>query len=242
MTLNSEQEPLLNLDNSSLNNTFLNNDEYDSISSCNTIMYQGSYSDNGSYNVSYSNNDINSNTSSIVSIESGNKCRICLQDINDTITYCKCLNTLSYIHENCLFKWLNSSTKNTFRNEEYDNHDEEYQRIFDILNNKNSKLQLLDNHYFYCEICHYRYNLFYQNIKTTKLYIIFDIILISALLILFFYCIFFLKNKIINEVTISLVLSFIFLNVFMIGTIWYSAYIKFYNYKLVIYPHHSKIE
>ena len=240
-----EQQPLLSQDNSSLNNRFINSDN-NSNSSFNTIAY---YSDSDIDNNSYtdSNNfrnledNSNSNTSSLISIESGDKCRICLQNIDNKIMYCKCLDTLSHIHESCLFKWLNSSTKNTLRNEDYDNHDEEYQRIYEVLNNQNLKLKLLNDHYFYCEICHYRYNLFNQNIKTTKVFLIFDILLALILFILLAYCILFLTNGTIVGLSITLVLNFIFLNIFMIGTIWYSAYIKFYNYKLVIYPHHSKI-
>lgn len=249
MTSYGEQQPLLSQDNSSLNNRFLNSDSNsNSNSSNNTIVYYSDSDidndiDNDSYTHSnnFRNQEDNSNTSSLISIESGDKCRICLQDIDKNIMYCKCLDTLSHIHESCLFKWLNSSTKNTLRNEEYDNHDEEYQRIFEVLNNKNLKLKLLNDHYFYCEICHYRYNLFNQNIKTTKVFLIFDILLASALFIFLAYCIFFLINGTIVGISIALVLNFVFLNIFMIGTIWYSTYIKFYNYKLVIYPHHSKI-
>lgn len=245
MTSNSEQQPLLGQDNSSLNNSFLNNDD-DSTSSYNTVIYYSSDSisnesvgeDSGEYNTSKNQN----NSSSLLSIESGDKCRICLQNIDNTLMYCKCLNTLSHIHEECLFTWLNSSVRNSLRKEEYDNHDDEYESMCNYLNNKNHNLHLVNNHYFYCEICHYRYNFFNKNLKTDKLLIVFDVILGIGVISFFLYSIFFIRNTMLNDFTISFMLNIIFLIMFMIGTIGYSAYVKFYNYKLVIYPHHSKIE
>ena len=155
--------------------------------------------------------------------------------------YCKCLDALSCIHEKCLFTWLNSSIRSSLRKEEYDNHDEEYNRIYNVLNSKNHNLQLVNDHYFYCEICHYRYNFFNKNLKTDKLLIVFDLILGIGLICFLFYSIFFLRNQVFYEITITYLLTLIFLIMIMVGTVGYSAHIKFYNYKLVIYPHHSKI-
>ena len=234
MSSNSEQLPLLSQDNSSLNNKFSNDDE--SMSSYNTIVY---YSSDNSDNISIGNQ---TNNSSLLSIESGDKCRICLQNIDNIVMYCKCLDTLSHIHEKCLFTWLNSSVRSSLRKEEYDNHDEEYSRIYNILNQNNKTLQTVNDHYFYCEICHYRYNFFNQIIKTEKLLIIFDILLGLILLGVIIYSIVFMREEILGEITITFMINLIFLIMFIFGTIGYSAYIKFYNYKLVIYPHHSKIE
>ena len=83
MSHHSEQQPLLSQDNSSLNNIFLNNndndndndnDDNDSTSSYNTVIYYNSdnISDRsvGSDSVEYNTVDNQTNSSSLLSIES----------------------------------------------------------------------------------------------------------------------------------------------------------------------------
>jgi E3 ubiquitin-protein ligase DOA10 len=222
--LDSEREPLLNTvitidSNNNLESNSLENDNH----SINTIVI---HSDN-------------SDSVSNLSNDSGNKCRICLQNIENEIQYCNCLDTLSHIHEDCLFSWLNNSDKSTTRNEEFDNHDEEYLDLYKKI--KNKEYHLLDNHYFYCEICHYRYNIFYKNSKNKPYLILIDISLILSLLILIIYSIIWFKNNLLNEINISLVINLIFLIIILGTTFSYSIYIKFCDYKLVIYPHHNKL-
>ena len=215
--LDSEREPLLNTTITIDSNNNLENDNH----SINTIVIQSD------------NSDVSSNLSN----ESGNKCRICLQNIDNEIQYCNCLDTLSHIHEDCLFSWLNNSDKSTTRNEEFDNHDGEYLDLYEKI--KDNEYHLLDNHYFYCEICHY--NIFYKNSKNKPYLILIDVTLILSLLILIIYSIIWLKNNLFNEINISLVINLIFLIIILGTTFTYSSYIKYCDYKLVIYPHHNKI-
>ena len=144
------------------------------------IEKTGNYSINNSQH--FDTISTHSNTSSN---QSGSKCRICLENLEITLQYCECLNTLSFIHQHCLFKWLlsnnNSINTSNKRNQDYNNHDDTYDMIIHRDDTPNklccSRIQPT---YYYCEICHYRYNLF--SIPYFELY--YPIIAINTILLI----------------------------------------------------------
>lgn len=231
--MEDEQLPLLNTQSNSINLNILT----DSSNIDNNII-QNSYissEDDDNTVIMYE-----SDNQSFTSNESGDKCRICLQNINKNIQYCNCLDALSNIHKKCLFSWLNNSCKIPVRNEEFDNHDIEYKQIYNIIK-KNNNYELLNNIYYYCEICHYRYNIYLQHEKIKSYLFLVDTLLGLSLIGVTIYVIYLLRKIFVNYVNITLILNFIFLMISLIGTCCYSGYIKLHNYKFIIFPHHSKI-
>jgi hypothetical protein len=214
------------------------------------------YNDINNSNNSDKNSDINSlnsnnsnlttiihndSSTSLVSNSSGDKCRICLQDIEIVSRYCECLNDLSHIHEECLFEWLIKSNKMNARIEEYDNHDEEYDNLYNnnIEKHKNNCMNLEIKYFYYCEICHYRYNIFNQIKKHSLCICLFDILIIISLVIALFYSLLSLEPVQNYFGSISSLLSFIFLIANLVITSFYSIHAKIYDNNLIILPHHS---
>ena len=182
----------------------------------------------------------NDSSTSLVSNSSGDKCRICLQDIEITSRYCRCLNDLSHIHEECLFEWLIKSNKMNAKIEEYDNHDEEYNNLYNniVEKHKNNCMNLEIKYFYYCEICHYRYNIFNQSKKHNLCICIFDILIIISFIGLF-YSLLSLQPVQNYFGSISSLLGFIFLIANLVITSFYSIHAKIYDNKLIILPHHS---
>ena len=186
---------------------------------------------------------IYNDSSSLTSTSSTDKCRICLQNVNNIVKYCKCLNDLSHIHDECLFEWLNKSNKMNARIEEYDNHDQEYDIINStIVNNKKNCINLDVKYFYYCEICHYRYNIYNKNKKHSLLIVSIDVLLIIALIFGMFYSLVSLVPIKDYFSSISSLLGFIFLMANLTITSIYSIHSKIYDYKLVILPHHKEID
>jgi hypothetical protein len=217
--MDTENQPLLNND-SPYNEQILTDTNID---------------DNYSVNNSPPAIDSISNNSNL-STNSEPKCRICLEPIENPVQYCECLNTLSFIHYMCLFKWLLSKPNNNVKIDTYNNHEEEYNNIAKTIDKPVQKCchYRIYSTYYYCEICHYRYNIY--SVASSKYYvpIIFNIMLLLSIIGTFILIIYLNYNSGIYIFLLIIIVMFTSIT----GSIIHTIKLKFQNNNLIILPHH----
>ena len=133
-------------------------------------------SNNNSNNYNNSNNDNQLLTDSIISNSSNNSstsdflCRICYDRVEYPKIYCKCKGDTSYIHKECLLKWLSVKGLSEYR----------YIENEGTINEK-----VIYEYKYLCDVCHTPYN--YTSKDNTTFYSsIMTIVNVFAILLIIF--------------------------------------------------------